>query len=189
MATALQSPTTCAGCQATFASNQLVTLKGRQYCAACKENALDDIKAGVSTDGVEMAGIGTRFAAQFIDALIIMVPVMILAFSFGMFQASQNEKPGFGSQILQQIIFSLPFLIYAGLMLTKTGGQTLGKKVMKIRVVSADGATANFWKREGVRWALSLIPLVGLIDYLFAFNKNRRTLHDKFGGTIVVRSN
>jgi uncharacterized RDD family membrane protein YckC len=171
MSDAVQSPDCCAGCNVT----------------ACKENALDDLKAGVSSDGIDMAGIGTRLAAQIIDGLIIGLPVMALAFAFGFYQVKTGAQPGFGTQVVQQVIFSIPFLIYAGLMLNQTGGQTLGKKVMKIRVVSAEGASANYWKREGVRWALSLIPLVGLIDYLFAFNKQRRTLHDKFGGTIVVR--
>jgi uncharacterized RDD family membrane protein YckC len=180
----------CAGCQATFPSNMLVTLKGRQYCATCKDNTLDDLKAGVSTDGVEMATLGSRFAAQFIDGIIIIIPVMILAGLAGFFQAASGQSPGFSSNIVQQAVFSLPFLLYAGLMLSAKNGQTIGKKYLKIRVVQPNGemgTPAHFWKREALRWVMSLIPLVGLIDYVMAFNKNRRSLHDKIGGTIVVR--
>ena len=180
----------CAGCKGTFATNLLVSLKGQQYCASCKENALDDLKAGVSTDGVEMASIGSRFLAQFIDGLITIVPVMVIAFSFGIFSVIAGQTQGMMSQIIQQLIISLPFLIYAGLMLSATGGQTVGKKVMKIRVVQPNGelgTSTNFWKREALRWVMSLVPLLGLVDYVMAFNKNRRTLHDKIGGTIVVR--
>ena len=170
--------------------NLLVTLKGQQYCASCKENALDDLKAGISTDGVEMASIGSRFLAQFIDGLIIMVPTLAIAFSLGYFSMIAGQTPGMMNQILQQLVLSLPFMIYAGLMMSSTGGQTVGKKVMKIRVVQPNGELAtstNFWKREALRWVMSLIPFLGLIDYVMAFNKNRRTLHDKIGGTIVVR--
>ncbi len=179
----------CAGCAGAFASNQVVQLQGKSYCAACKENVLGDLKAGVSTSGIELAGIGARFVAQFVDGLIIGIPVMIIAFAIGLYQTA-GKQGGIAAQLAQNLILSIPYLVYSGLALSNMGGRTIGKKVMKLRVVLVDGTEAaadNFWKREAGRWVLGLLPLVGLIDYLMAFQKGRRTLHDKMGGTIVVR--
>lgn len=178
----------CAGCEGLFASNQVVALKGKSYCATCKENVLEDLKAGVSSDGLELASVGSRFVAQLIDGLIVGLPV--IAIFIGMTGTMSDDK-GLIGQILPNLIISLPFLLYAGFMLTAMGGRTIGKKVMKLRVVQVDGSEgtgAHFWKREAARWVLGLIPLIGLVDYLMAFGKGRRTLHDKMGGTIVVRT-
>ena len=183
-------PVRCAGCEALFDANQVVVLKGKSYCASCKEIVLDDLKAGVSSDGIELASIGARFVAQFIDVLIIGIPVGILAFALTLMNAKDGQS-AFVAQIIQQFILSIPYLLYSGFVLTAMQGRTVGKKIMKLRVVQADGseaASSHFWKREGMRFVFGLIPLVGLIDYLMAFGKGRRTLHDKIGGTIVVRA-
>jgi len=180
----------CAGCEGMFASNQVVTLTGKSYCATCKENVLDDLKAGVASNGIELASIGSRFVAQFIDGLIIGVPVIALAIGAAAMKG-ESERPTISGQIVQQLVFTLPFLLYSGFVLSAMKGRTLGKKAMKLRVVQTDGSEATntqFWKREGVRFVFGLLPLIGLIDYLMAFGKGRQALHDKIGGTIVVRA-
>ncbi|MCI0409163.1 MAG: RDD family protein [Acidobacteria bacterium] len=73
-------------------------------------------------------------------------------------------------------------------------GQTIGKRVMHIRIVNYDdGQTAGpgrtIWKRTILNGLLgNFIPLYGLIDPLFIFGAERRCLHDYIAGTKVVEA-
>jgi len=76
-------------------------------------------------------------------------------------------------------------------------GQTLGKKIVGVRVVrQADGGGAGFvgtWLlRAFVPGLLAAIPLLGdpfmLVNVLFIFGEERRCLHDLIAGTKVVRA-
>jgi len=75
-------------------------------------------------------------------------------------------------------------------------GQTIGKKLVGIKVVRTDESRASlariFWLRYFVNTLLSLIPGVGsfygLIDLLMIFGKARRCCHDYIADTIVIRA-
>jgi hypothetical protein len=117
----------------TFCKDCLVDIAGNPYCATCKGEQLLDVRSGVDRTNLQYASIGRRFAAQFLDGLIICVPtifvIMALAFSAA---ASGNSAP---SPIfnLWFIIPSILAVIYEALML-KSRGQTLGKMAMKVKV-------------------------------------------------------
>ena len=76
----------------------------------------------------------------------------------------------------------------------KSTGQTLGKKVAGIKVVTTDGALPtlrkHFLKRYSVYFVPGQIPVVGQIlstlNILFIFGKNKRCVHDIAAGTKVV---
>ena len=71
-------------------------------------------------------------------------------------------------------------------------GQSIGKKMLNIKVVMSDGSKASlgriFWVRNVVNGLLSIVPLYGLIDVLFIFGMQRQCLHDKIADTIVVKA-
>ena len=86
--------------------------------------------------------------------------------------------------------------------LLSTAGQTIGKRVMGIRIVDLDGRPAGFFSALLLRslvfaglmslvvsFTSVLIPFAGvvlwLLDYLPAFGEDRRCLHDYFAGTQV----
>lgn len=72
-------------------------------------------------------------------------------------------------------------------------GQTIGKRLCRLRVVRADGNPLTL-SQAGVRSALSaagtLAPYVGLlfslVDGLWIFGPSKRCLHDVVAGTVVV---
>ena len=75
-------------------------------------------------------------------------------------------------------------------------GQTLGKIVARIRVVRVDGSRASFLHTVVARnWPFFLCGLflgnagsiVGTLDMLFVFRRDKRCLHDLMAGTKVVR--
>jgi uncharacterized RDD family membrane protein YckC len=75
------------------------------------------------------------------------------------------------------------------------GGQTIGKKIVGIRIVDLDNNVPALAKILGLRYlptrAAALIPIMGsiysLVDALFIFFPNRRCLHDLIAGTKVVK--
>lgn len=78
--------------------------------------------------------------------------------------------------------------------LRATRGQTIGKRILGIRIVMVDdGSNPGFWRAVFVR---DLVPFVidrlvaglfGIADALFIFGRERRCIHDHMAGTIVVR--
>jgi uncharacterized RDD family membrane protein YckC len=71
-------------------------------------------------------------------------------------------------------------------------GQTMGKRMLEIKVARSDGSQASlgriFWLRNVVNYLLGVIPFYGLIDVLFIFGARRQCLHDLIADTIVVRA-
>jgi uncharacterized RDD family membrane protein YckC len=69
-------------------------------------------------------------------------------------------------------------------------GQTLGKYVTCIRIVTVEGKLPGFFQGVVLRnWMcrlLALIPLFPLIDCLVVFGGARRCIHDYLAGTRVV---
>jgi uncharacterized RDD family membrane protein YckC len=87
------------------------------------------------------------------------------------------------------------FLALNGYLLS-TRGQTIGKVVMKTRIVSLRGELIPLpeliTKRYLWLWAVSAIPLVGfivtLVDALMIFRANNHCLHDDIAQTNVVKA-
>ena len=110
------------------------------------------------------ADFGQRLVAYIIDTFIVGLIVGIPGICLGVIASFVlNPDTGAGTGIvvilvLLAVIISIvvPFLYY-GLMWSKTG-QTVGKKLMGIMVVTVDGAPPSFWLAIGrvtIGYALS----------------------------------
>jgi hypothetical protein len=69
-----------------------------------------------------------------------------------------------------------------------SAGQTIGKMILRIEVIGADGATFN-WRKRGLRFFGAIIGLIPLsLGYLWSiWDGHNQTWHDKLAGTIVVQ--
>ncbi|MCY4096188.1 MAG: RDD family protein [Gammaproteobacteria bacterium] len=70
-------------------------------------------------------------------------------------------------------------------------GQTIGKRMLKIRIVKHDSyrtptLTRSFGIRECGIYLLYWIPFLPVIEVLWIFGEQRRCLHDLWSGTIVI---
>jgi uncharacterized RDD family membrane protein YckC len=82
------------------------------------------------------------------------------------------------------------------LTLLARNGQTIGKKLLGIKVVRVDGSPVSLFRVFFLRYVcntlLTLIPLVGslysLVDALMIFGESRRTVHDRIADTIVIKA-
>ena len=171
----------CGRCGLGYCSDCLVTVQGRPYCASCKDAQLRDLAAGPT---VELARPGSRFVAQLVDTVVIMIGVVVLTIVVTV----TGAKEAGGLILILGVIVGV--VAYEGLMLSQRG-QTLGKMATHIRVVSADGSpigAGQAWGRAVTRAVLGYIPGVGLVDALMVFSQGRRTLHDHIASTRVVQA-
>jgi uncharacterized RDD family membrane protein YckC len=140
-----------------------------------------------------------RFAGALIDALIGMAVgfPMVIGLSFALVAMGLNAN----SLAFQAIYTMLGTALGAGMFmaihgyLLSTKGQTVGKMVMKTRIVSLQGEQVPMAdlivKRYLPLWIVSAIPFVGglfgLVNALMIFRDNHHCLHDDIAGTNVVK--
>lgn len=120
------------------------------------------------------AGFWRRFAAVFIDGLILAVPGVILILAL-------NDS------VAQLLSFIIDISYFAYLEGGQTG-QTIGKKALGIRVLDLKAGGPIGYGRAVVRYLgriISTIPL--LLGYFWMlWDGEKQTWHDKFAGSIVV---
>jgi len=79
--------------------------------------------------------------------------------------------------------------------LVAANGQTIGKRLVGIKVVRTDGSRASFARIFLLRNVVNSLPLLlpygwlyQLIDPLLIYQPSRQCVHDRIADTIVVRS-
>lgn len=91
------------------------------------------------------------------------------------------------------LVIGIALGIYT-LVLLYRSGQTIGKKIVGIRIVRTDGSRAGLLRILGLRYVvpglIGAIPFLGfffvLADALVIFGEARRCIHDYIADTIVV---
>ena len=140
------------------------------------------------------AGFGRRAAAVVIDFTIVTIvasPFAAIFLTFFMPDITPNFNTILNDTRLYAVLITLTTIIqaiYYGYFLSQQAGQTLGKRLMKIRVLKLDGTALSVWEavlRNVIGYQLSNIILG--VGFLWMFtNKNHRTWHDMVVDTIVV---
>lgn len=155
--------------------------------------AVDDVPEAV--DGLVLATRGSRFGAALIDVLIAFALIGLAAL-FTPWRPLANAGQSLWS--LQLANPALGFVLFVAVhgYLLHTRGQTLGKRIVGIRIVRPDGSAASFARLVGLRYGvlslLNVIPavgqLVGLANVLCIFRASRRCLHDDIADTLVIKA-
>jgi uncharacterized RDD family membrane protein YckC len=128
--------------------------------------------AGTATLTSARSGFWRRFAAAFIDGILIGVVSFILRSIFGDAGAA------------------LTFVLGAGYYTYFHGstGQTPGDAALSIRVVDKDGGGTIGFGRPFIRWLVSIVSgIVLLLGYLWMiWDSEKQTWHDKAANAVVV---
>ena len=148
----------------------------------------------------DLAGRGARLGAVIIDALIIFPILIGIAKATGfwdtMLPRLANGIPlSMEENIVAFLVGQTLFLILNGVFLNNNG-QTIGKKIMNIKIVSMERNQVGIIKLYTLRYLVfsfvNQIPTVGslinLVNILFIFGKERRCLHDRIAGTCVIKA-
>jgi uncharacterized RDD family membrane protein YckC len=136
------------------------------------------------------ASIGHRILAFGVDLLIIIAYLIsvftLLAYS-GLSQILARMD-GWSQMAVQSILF-LPVMFYSLLFETFFEGQSLGKKLVRIKVVKIEGYQASFGDYL-IRWLFRLVDIVissGVIGFIsIIMNKKAQRLGDMAAGTSVI---
>ena len=134
----------------------------------------------------KIVGIGERIIAFLIDGFILYMFVLLVnligdAISY-VYEDTWTQRG------LVALIF-LPAMFYSLLMHSLFNGRTVGKMLMKMRVVRVDGTPVH-WSNLLVRWMLRLVDIwiflgsIGILSILFS-DKRQRT-GDAAAGTVVI---
>jgi uncharacterized RDD family membrane protein YckC len=138
--------------------------------------ALDNIRVELP-----VAGVGSRCLAGLIDACAVAVLLVLWLLFCWVLRTAVGGGWGFAAATAG--IFLVEWGYFAGMEIA-TGGRTLGKRALRLRVVTAEGARAG-------AGALLVRNLLREIDYLvgvplMASDPLARRCGDRLAGTLVV---
>ncbi|MBQ1042785.1 MULTISPECIES: RDD family protein [unclassified Micromonospora] len=168
----------------------------------------------VAPNGQPLAGFGDRLIAYLIDTAVAMAVTMVLLlpvfllFFFRMIDEIEQAGPNgpdpaelwtgvllplFAAE-LGVLLLMLAFYWIYHVEYARRTGQTLGKKVMKLRIVPVQPDAALSRGMLGKRWAVEFaggmfVPFLSYLDGFWQLWDKpwQQCLHDKFAGTVVVK--
>lgn len=165
----------CASCGTTRNDGQL-------SCPACDERA----------PRLELATLGDRFWANLVDNFTVMFPgLLALAVSAVIENPARTD--------VSIAVLALGGLLSIGALGFQLSlvrhGQSVGKKMRRIRVERKDGSPASFSRIVFlrnvvpliVRYAVPFGGLLAFVDVVMIFGQDRRCLHDLIADTRVVK--
>jgi uncharacterized RDD family membrane protein YckC len=169
----------------------------------------------LSPGGVPLADFGTRLLAYLIDTTIIVVATMVVTipafvvFFFTVMRPAidttdaNGDIPAdtFGGFFAAAVALELGVVLFAlaayyvyDVEMMWRSGQTVGKRVMKLRVVPLDPRLRLTRGMAVKRWAVqfmagSFVPLFAYLDGLWQLwdKPFLQTLHDKAAQTVVIK--
>ena len=127
----------------------------------------------------ELAPIGTRIVAALIDSMVAAGLQMAVMWILPHFAAHLSWLVGLAYLVTRD---SLPFL----------GGQSVGKKAMKLQVVTLDGQSLiGKWEPALIRNAVLAVPLFGFVELIVLLTREDkpergRRLGDEWAKTQVI---
>ncbi|TXE10570.1 RDD family protein [Gelidibacter salicanalis] len=140
-------------------------------------NTTQNVKINFTT-----AGAGERLLAFIIDTLIKLGYLALLNMTVGAFQNMDQW-----SQIGINTVLGLPVVFYTLALESVMEGQTIGKRLMNIKVVKIDGYQASLADYV-VRWFFRIVDIyiLGLGFFVIIFSKRSQRLGDMAAGTSVI---
>lgn len=130
-------------------------------------------------------GLLRRLGAMAYDALLLLAILMMLSYPYVWLTGS--AKPGLFVKTLYQIyLLTICFIYYGGFWVR--GGQTLGMRTWRIKLVQSDGGTIT-WAIALKRFAYAMLSLLCLgLGFLWVLHdRDKLAWHDRLSGTRLVR--
>ncbi len=151
---------------------------GKDYCFECNQRApaLGDRSA--------------RFVANLVDNFIVFIPMLGAAFFTDMTRWMNLSSAAADAVVGLAALVTLGAIGYQ-LYLARYG-QSIGKRMCRLRVVRTDGSRASLGRilflRNLVPWVIgSFCGFFGIIDVMTIFGEERRCIHDLVADTKVIQ--
>ncbi len=153
------------------------------------------------TYDVEAASRLSRLGAVLVDGLVGFAPVGAILLMLPMLML----RGGTSALLILLGIAALTALavLITQIVLVARRGQTIGKKVLGIRMITSGGDIPSIWRVFFLRWLPFVVVAAGvdylfklrgignfvhLVDALLIFQPNRRCLHDLLADTHVIKA-
>ncbi len=135
------------------------------------------------------ATVADRVLARVIDNILLIIYLIVVSVTISWIERTLfNLSTTDSITVILIVATYLPVLFYTFICEAFFNGQTVGKRVMKTRVVNVDGSQPGLGQLF-LRWLLLIVDEgMGLIGIIFImFNRNGQRLGDMAAGTFVVR--
>jgi uncharacterized RDD family membrane protein YckC len=169
---------------------------GSYACSRCRQwgpNG-EDFCATCTPFQPELAERGSRFLANLVDQFLLVVPFLGALFIGGMASAASEMED---SDAAVGVMLLVGMLLTVGVMglqlyMVSQSGQSIGKRMVGIKVVRTDGSPVSLGRLIFLRNVIpntlgAMCNFFSLADAVFIFNEDRCCLHDKMADTIVVK--
>jgi len=186
----VQPKQVCVECGRPFAAGDMIPFKGNWVCAGCKPAFVQKLKEGVAVSGqLDYAGFWIRFAAFFIDYLILGVANLMMYIPVGFLAPTAEDNPA-ALMVYMPFMMLLQFAIPAAFDVFFVGkyGATPGKMACRLKIVSSEGGKIGYPRAIGRHFAKYVSFITLYIGFLMAaFDDEKRSLHDRICDTRVIR--
>ncbi|MFI7414625.1 RDD family protein [Streptomyces sp. NPDC049627] len=145
-----------------------------------------------------LADSGKRTLARIIDMILVGVVVWLLTWGFGVSEYDVDaDKVEYGKSVAQSVVAAVLYIAYDTFMTVRTG-QTLGKKLLNMRVANLDDGATPSVQNSLIRAAVLWIPFAFCCaciwtaisgGWSFFDRPYKQGLHDKAAKTVVVSTN
>lgn len=133
----------------------------------------------------EVAAIGDRLLAFLIDFLIMAGIALIISMIYGGIVGFETQN----TVIYGTLLILIPFSFYHPLLEIFNNGQSIGKRLMKIKVIRMDGTEPTIGNYI-IRWLTRIIEMFGIFGLaliVILMNGKGQRLGDLAGGTTVAK--
>ncbi|MCF6307407.1 MAG: RDD family protein [Flavobacteriaceae bacterium] len=134
----------------------------------------------------KIVGIGERILALVIDLFVFFLYLFVVNMITSIIDDVFSDR---WTVMGMQSLLLLPIMFYSLYMHIIFNGKTVGKMIVKTRVVKIDGSPVH-WSNFMIRWMLRLVDLwifFGTISILtILFSDKRQRLGDSAAGTVVI---
>lgn len=135
------------------------------------------------------ASVGERFVAQFIDIILLTIYSTGATFLISYINNEYNLWNSSISTYAYWVFILLPDIMYQLMCEILLQGQSVGKKIMKIRVTMLDGSTPTLsaYLMRWIFYPVEVLMLPGISVLFVVFTRNNQRLGDLAAGTIITK--
>jgi len=138
-----------------------------------------------------IAAVGQRVLAYLLDIVVITaynIVMFLIVFPATGLEAFADGLDGWSKGAIY-LVFFLPVMFYTLVQETFFDGQTIGKRILKIKVIKIDGYQAGFGDYL-IRWLFRMVEvnyIMGIVG-LIAMNRSKKSqrLGDMAAGTAII---
>ena len=163
------------------------------------QSRVDDVAEQAQT--FVLAERATRLGAASLDGIIFMIPVLVAVLPLVLMLMNQQGMQGIPIAPWMNWLIGIASIIILAVLITNLifwhrYSQSIGKRILKIKIVRADGSRAGlrriFFLRLMVPGLIGAIPFAGnvfsVVDVLMIFRDSRKCLHDNIADTLVIKA-